>query len=192
MTERCSNVAIGHDYYLFSAPDFVETVHKHLQILQQDGVDAFIASVLEVFDQNTTVQRLAGEYGGWDKQALKTEISSTTADDKNTLGLWLVLLLYGQMTTEKPLVSFTSTQARRGNESYLLQGQPLSEGLSDEILPYLNVIRPQSICGDVQWIPNRRIEALHQSDAQQIPEMFQNLLFPSTEQRLDICIIVSG
>ncbi len=97
-------MGIFHKAYFFNPEDFLKSVSPYLIALKkgEEGYLFLRSAAIEVYDNNLTAQSLAEEYGGWDRNAIITQISPYYTQEPEDVAFWLVLLLYSFCQNKKP------------------------------------------------------------------------------------------
>ncbi len=92
-------MAIIHDAYLFNPDAFAATIAPYaVGALQgMDGYQSLREHALRVYDESPHVQELARRYGGWDRDAILTQIRPDGSDDPEDTAFWLAILLYAHL-----------------------------------------------------------------------------------------------
>jgi len=179
-------MAIFHEAYLFKPKEFVTAVMPYMDRLytNQEGYGFLRANAIRVYDSNPWVRKLAGEYGGWDRNAIVTEMSANQPESREDITFWVVLFLYNHLLeTETPLGLGSNWRLMEeivkklgwspGEQSLVIKGhnfkdlaqswlneQGKSFSCSREHLNYWSYFHPFSTGGQAGWIDLNDVQIL--------------------------------
>ncbi len=182
-------MTIIRDAYLFNPSAYVTATKKYVHLLAGDRLEAWNSIHLaaqKCFDENSLVERLASEYGGWDRHSLIAEFPSTDPPGAEDYAFMLTMLLFAQLSEPTPARRFglgrswseISTLLRSigwqeddarlsigGRKSArLLTDTQLSSailpGTVDWILEIWKNVGPVSTCGTIGWLDESDIHRL--------------------------------
>jgi hypothetical protein len=97
-------MGITHDAYLFEPNRFVNEALPYVEALEAstEGYALIRTAAIELYDNNAEVRSLAERYGGWDRNAIVTQMPSGHPSAPEDIAFWLVILLYGHCRTKEP------------------------------------------------------------------------------------------
>lgn len=92
-------MSIFHDTYLFKPDTFSSTVLPYVEALQSSkkGYNELRSAAIRAYDTNPQVRALSEEYGGWDRNAIITQIPEDYPISSEDTAFWFVLLLYSHL-----------------------------------------------------------------------------------------------
>jgi hypothetical protein len=179
-------MSIFHDAYLFKPEEFVAAVRPYVDRLQasREGYSFLRSAAISIYDNNPWVRKLAGEYGGWDRNAIVTEIPADQPESPEDIAFWVVIFLYhhlfeagmplglgnnwhiiekivsmlGWNDCEKNLLIKGHNFKELAQEQ--LCGGDKSFDSSDESLSYWSSIHPFSTGGHAGWIDLNDVQRL--------------------------------
>jgi hypothetical protein len=171
-------MAIFHDAYLFSASLFASKVEPYLNELQvKEGYEHLRAGAMRLYEDNSDIQNLLSEYGGWDEKSIRSQIPASSPYDEEDTAFWLTVFLYSEFKTEphqlgvgsgiKHLQLTLKTLGWLDTEiSMLIKGNSFNDFAQTwfgQKIGDLNVwkyIRPRSTAAGAGWLSHRDVEHL--------------------------------
>jgi hypothetical protein len=93
-----------HDVYLFEPENFMNAIMPYMEALRKvkNGYSLVRTAAIDLYDRNPQVRFLAEEYGGWDRNAIITQIPSSYPQSPDNIAFWFVILLYGYCRMKEP------------------------------------------------------------------------------------------
>jgi hypothetical protein len=172
-------MSIVHDAYLFKPEEFAIAVIPYIEALKKDqeGYSFVRSSSIKFYGTHPEVKTLVEEYGGWDRNAIITQMPEYYPESPDDIAFWFVLLLYSHLFRTKPhqlglgsnLYLLDKILAILGwdyrERSLLIKGYSFrhfaqewlyqrdqSFDNSEDNLEYWNHIHPYSTAGSCGWI----------------------------------------
>lgn len=180
-------MAVAHDAYPFNSEAFAAEVGPLL-----DAGAGLRDAALAAYHDSASVRALAERYGGWDRDALATELDDDPA-------FWLVLLLYRHLDAgaQQGLgVAWRELEAGHAalgltaaDAELLVRGRSLAE-----LDPRLAGVQPASTAGHAGWITAGDAQRCAQMLADEGAAGPDELRDPLWEMlgHAPLCVIVSG
>jgi hypothetical protein len=132
---------------------------------------------MRLYEDNSDIQNLLSEYGGWDEKSIRSQIPASSPYDEEDTAFWLTVFLYSEFKTEphqlgvgsgiKHLQLTLKTLGWLDTEiSMLIKGNSFNDFAQTwfgQKIGDLNVwkyIRPRSTAAGAGWLSHRDVEHL--------------------------------
>ncbi len=171
-------MAIIHDAYLIDLESFANKLTPYLEILGEgNGYEQLRLEAIRLYESKSEIREILGDYGGWDRNSILTQIPETPPQHPEDVAFWLVILLYNEfksglhqlgLGSALNLVQYSLTllgwseneveQLVRGNSLKVFAQKRLH--IETVIADHWDLVRPSSTSAWAGWLDRPEIECL--------------------------------
>jgi hypothetical protein len=181
-------VALIHDAHAFDSAAFAAAVAEWIpdSAPPEETYRRLRDAALAAYDEHAHVRELASRYGGWDREALETQLPADAPEDEEDTGFWLTLLLYSYLRPTEPPAGLGERWSGL-EDTLLVRGHGFEElpGVDGAARTALAHVHPAATAATAGWLAAEEVQRLaraHPDAAAMLPGVADS----------DLCVIVSG